>query len=323
MKDLNDSIAQRARIESLGPIVSSPLPAVSTIYRDHFNEPRPIAKDSLHNHWNHLAHQWHLFAPPLRPCTEDVQVMTEAVARWSSNSSRQGVSALLCGVTPEIANMDWPDATYLLAVEKSEEMISIVWPGHDDQWRRAEIGDWLHLPLPDKALDVIIGDGCFVFMNYPDGYRALAASLHRVLKDDGIIIMRFFVQPEEREEPQHVLEELRAGRIGSFHAFRWRLAMAVQTDTRRGVQLNDMWQAWMNAEVNRNVLSSITGWQQEVINTVDLLAGKEDRYTFPRLTEVQASLSEYFIETAVYMPDYELGERCPTLTFRPKAKNIK
>jgi SAM-dependent methyltransferase len=271
-------------------------------------------------HWNQVAQHWQHIGPPLRPCAEDIRFMESAVADWHSCFTGSGPYALLCGVTPEIADMAWPRETELVAVERSQEMIGCIWPGHNDAWRQVQVGDWLHLPLPDSSQDIVIGDGCFNLMGSPDGYRALAASLHRVLAAKGIFIMRFFVQTEQRESAGHVLAELKAGRIGSFHAFKWRLAMALQTDIQSGVQMKDIWQAWADAAIDRAALIDATGWQQATIDTIDLYRDKESRHAFLTLDEVRATMSEYFEATSIYIPTYELGERCPTLTFSPRAK---
>ena len=55
--------------------------------------------------------------------------------------------------------------------------------------------------------------------------------------------MRCFVLPEDREDVETVLADLAVGRTGGFHAFKWRLAMALQPDPQRGVVLADVWES--------------------------------------------------------------------------------
>ena len=152
-------------------------------------------------------------------------------------------------------------------------------------------------------------------MDYPEGYLALTASAHRVLKDQGILIMRFFVQPKECEKLQDVFRDLNAGRIGNFHVFKWRLAMALQENTRCGVRMDDIWRAWKGAGIDKDSLMLMMGWREDVINTIAQYYGKDTRLSFPALEEVQTTFSDYFEEIAMYIPRYELGERCPTLIF--------
>jgi hypothetical protein len=168
--------------------------------------------------WRRIAGYFDHIGPPMRPCEEDIRAMERFVAQATTPAaSRHGVKTLLWGVTPEIAAMTWPNGTSLLAVEQSEAMIEGVWPGDIPDYRSVKQGDWLDLPVAAASQDVIIGDGCFTCMEYPDGYRTLAASAHRVLNARGRLIIRFFVRPEEDETPDHVLQEVMAGKIGSFH----------------------------------------------------------------------------------------------------------
>ena len=65
-------------------------------------------------------------------------------------------------------------------------------------------------------------------MNYPVNYKLFSKILADSLDTDGLFIMRFFVQIEKKESPDDVIKALLNGKIGSFHAFKWRLAMALQ-----------------------------------------------------------------------------------------------
>jgi hypothetical protein len=64
-------------------------------------------------------------------------------------------------------------------------------------------------------------------MSYPDGAKALARELGRVLDARGRLVVRAFVPPTTREAPEAVVRDLRARRMGSFHVFKWRLLMSL------------------------------------------------------------------------------------------------
>ena len=206
-------------------------------------------------------------------------------------------------------------ALVLLAIDQSKEMMRLVWPGDIEGRRRAGHGDWLRLPQPNGWFDLVVGDGCFSCMEYLGGYRVLAASLHRVLKKHGLLIMRFLVQPEASEKLHEVFKDLMTGRIGSFSALRWRLIMALQADPRNGVRMVDVWQAWVGVGIDWNTVVARTGWPAEAIHT--LCNDDARRFSFPTLAEVRATLSDHFEAIAVRVAQYELAERCPTLVFRP------
>ncbi len=275
-----------------------------------------MCRESERVHWDRQARNFQRIGSPLRPGQDDTKIMEEVVAAWHVNGSSGSRKALLCGVTPEIANMAWPEGTELLAIDQSEAMLHLVWPGDIAGRRRAERGDWLRLPQADGWFDLVVGDGCFSCMPYPDGYRTLAASLQQVLQKQGLLLMRFFVRPEASEKPQAVFRDLKAGRIGSFHVFRWRLTMALQEDPREGVRADGFWQAWRDADIDRDMVAAQTGWPAEAIHPT--VVNDDTRFSFPTLGEVQTTLSDRFEAIAVHVAQYELAERCPTLVFRPR-----
>ena len=141
--------------------------------------------------WKDVAHNWRYFGSPLRPCGEDISAMEDAVARWGRCSGNP-CKALRWGVTPEIADMKWPDGTELVAIDRSEVMIQTVWPGNIDGFRKAYRAEWLDSGSVISSATVAIGDGCFNTLNYPDGYRALLDTAYQVLENKGALIMRFF-----------------------------------------------------------------------------------------------------------------------------------
>ena len=217
---------------------------------------------------------------------------------------------LLWGVTPEIAEMEWPQGARVLAVDRSEKMISVVWPGDIEGKRKAICGDWFESPDMVECFDCVIGDGVFAFLNYPDQYKALLIRAHELLTEDGIVITRFFTRPPRPESPANVLRELCAGRIGNFHIFKFRLAMSLQSDVETGVRMGDVYNAWLEADVDRDELSSLTGWTLSEISTIDQYRDMETRRNFPSLEEFDELISEYFKRVDYCIPGYELGDCC-------------
>lgn len=266
-------------------------------------------------HWRSVAEEWKHFGSPLRPCDEDIQHMEKVIA--SEYNTQQQIKAQLCGVTPEIASMNWPAGTYVTAIEQSQEMIQEVWPGNIAGKRVAIQGDWLSPPSTNNQNDIIIGDGCFISVSYPDGYERLSATLANVLKENGLFIMRFFTQLEEKESTEQVISELLQGNIGSFHAFKWRLAMSLQQSSQQGVKLHDIYSVWRAAAIDTSTLILQTGWSEEEIETIGLYQNKQNRFAFATLHEIIETFKHHFRQESIYFPQYELGERCPIITFRP------
>ncbi len=222
---------------------------------------------------------------------------------------------LLLGVTPEIADIAWQPPLRLVAVDKSEGMVKAVWPG-DTSTRRALVGDWLTLELPETPFDLAVGDGIFSIFAFPDGYARLATALARSLKPGGLFSVRLFCRPEPAESLDAVFGALFAGAIGNFNVFKWRLAMALQGDATRGVRLADIWSTFCERAGSVSEVALQTGWPEPVVATIEGYRNIGDRYSFSTEREVIESLTQAFELVEVWRPTYELGERCPHLSFR-------
>jgi SAM-dependent methyltransferase len=273
--------------------------------------------DVRRRHWNTVARHWRHLGPPLRPCDEDLRIMADAVARRRS-TGEVPAPTLLLGVTPELAAMPWPGGAMLVAVERSEQMVSLVWPGDVPGRRHAVSANWLRLPLPDAAFAVAVGDGSYCNVDYPDGFDALNAGVRRVLMPGGVFVMRFWVRPVQRETPADVWADLDSGAIGSFHVFKFRLAMAMHPDAGPGVRLADVYQAWADARIGPADLARRTGWPIDAINTIELYRDKQAHLSFPTLPQLKATIDPHFQVIEYTVPQYELGDRSPILVLRKR-----
>jgi hypothetical protein len=68
---------------------------------------------------------------------------------------------------------------------------------------------------------------------------------------------------------------------------------------------------------NNEALFKQWQWPSSVTQTIDNYKESPIFYTFPTLQEVRTTLQSYFKEQDIYIPDYPLGERCPTLKCEP------
>ncbi len=268
------------------------------------------------DHWNQHARQWSLIGPPLRPAAQDVQLLETELCGWQKRADAGSPRALLCGVTPEIAAMQWPPGTWLTAIDHSRSMIAGVWPGSCAPGA-AVCGSWFSLPLAAASQDILIGDGCYSLLVGRSNYLAFSAELRRVAAGGTLLLMRYFVRPQQPETRGAVIDDLWHGRIGNFHVFKWRLAMALHGSLEQGVRLGDIWNAWHEAVPDPARLAAQLGWREEVVNTISNYRGVDTRYSFPTLEEARALVGDFEI-VSTRIPDYELGARCPTLVMRPK-----
>jgi SAM-dependent methyltransferase len=263
--------------------------------------------------WDSHARQWHAIGSPLRPCMEDVRLMAAACPTESAN-------ILLLGVTPEIAGLPWPKGAHLTAVDLHLPMIRHVWPG-DSAKSKAVCADWLSLPVADHQFDVVIGDGCLTLLSFPGQYGQLSASIQRVLKPGGVWVMRQFCRPEKGESLGEVADSLWSGGIGSVHALKWRITMAVHGDRcDRGVVLDDVWSAYRRIVPDPSRLTDSLGWRSHEVATLDNYQGSRTRYSFPTIDEIVRATPEFNLEI-VGRGTYELAERCPVLCLSPLVKS--
>src|ERR1039458_51759 len=275
-------------------------------------------KSGAASYWNSLASSYAALGSPLRPAREDIRFMEAAVAGWAAWHSR-APRAVLIGVTPDIAQMAWPAQTSLTAVDSSLTMVSALWPRNGSHCkRRLVVADWRALPLGRGACDIVIGDGSINCLPYPDGFRSLAAEISGVLGAEGLLVLRCYIQPELQEQPDQVLAELFTERIPSFHHFKFRLLMALQPSAHTGIAVNDAYEFWASSAVDEARLAARPGWEQAAIEMIRLYRGTDTVHTFPTRAELRAVLDESFDEVSVSIPSYCLGERCPTILFRPR-----
>jgi len=267
----------------------------------------------MSDHWDQHARQWEHIGPPLRPGPMDVAHVERLLGEIDISQ------AVLLGVTPELARLRWPKGARLAAVDRNPGMVANIWP-HDMVSVPAVtvLGEWQRLPFGNNSVDVVLGDGCYTLLVGSRGYDALSREVNRVLRPDGHFIMRFFVRPERPESPANVLDDLRHSRIGNFHIFKWRLAMALHESFVSGVAVADVWKMWKTAGVDADALVRDLGWSRSAIDTIDVYRASDARYSFATVKELRAALAPYFREVSCHFPNYELGDRCPIFLLAPK-----
>lgn len=265
--------------------------------------------------WTALAPQWRAIDAPLRPGEDDVAVYEELMRQWQRAHPGRAARGLLLGVTAEIASMAWPEGASFVAVDHSLPMVANVWPrpAHGSP----VCADWRAMPLPSGSRDVALGDGCLTLLPVPRGRQRFAENLRRVLVDDGVLALRCFCRPGKPEPTARVFDDLRAGRIRGFHAFKWRLAMSLHAEVEEGVRLGDVWERWRAEVADPDALARSLGWPLAAVRSMQVYRGSDARYLFSTEEEIRAGLAPWFTLESQHAGRYELAERCPILVFRP------
>lgn len=251
------------------------------------------------DHWDKHAGQWQRIGSPLRPCAEDIDCFRAALSG----------SGLLLGVTPELA-----DIGHITALDHNPTMIDRLAAG------MAITGEWLAMPFEPARFDFALGDGSPNMLAYPHEYSALFAQLQRVLKPGGLVAFRLFAAPAEAETLATLVHAAHAGTIGSFHAFKWRWAMAlVAAAGDPNIHVADILAAFNQHFPDRAALAAASGWHPQSIDTIDVYDGSSIVYSFPTLQQMQQVAAPWLQQQSVHHGHYELAERCPILFYQLRA----
>jgi hypothetical protein len=201
----------------------------------------------------------------------------------------------------------------MVAMDNSMAMIRALWnPSLPGQY--AVQGDWLAMPFAKRSVHVAMGDGSLTLLSYPAQYITLFEGLARILRTGSKVVIRLFVNPGQAESCDDVCQAALAGTIKSFHAFKWRLSMAIAAQSPDyNLNVSQTHAAFNRLLPNRERLAAITGWSMQTIETIDLYQGSPARYSYPKLSQVRQILPLGFKEVGLQYGSYELAERCPIL----------
>jgi hypothetical protein len=176
------------------------------------------------------------------------------------------------------------------------------------------LASWLQLPLANSSIDIVIGDGCFSSLAAHD-YADMSKEISRILKFQGILIMRFFVK-SMHDSIELIKNDFLLKKINNFHAFKLRLAIALHTNLQQGICLKKIWDVW--SQEFKDLAIHNGEWSKEIIDTIDNYKDSNVVYTFPSLNEIRSTLQFDFNELELFTPHYTLGECCLSLKLKPK-----
>ena len=258
------------------------------------------------NHWDHYHRHWSLLEAPLRPTAETVDIFEREV-------SASNADVLLLGVTSELAGL----GKTMRAVDSSPAMVSGLWKGTTPS-RTAVVGSWLDLPLASRSVDAVVGDGSLTMLSNSADRLIMLREMARVLRPGGSAAIRIFATPDRREGIAAVRDDVRAGRIGNFHAFKWRIAMALAgPEPDYTIRVTEIRDTIEELFPDRLELSAATGWRLEEIGTIDVYLNSDTTYSFATAARLIDEARTIFEEVSlVPSGSYPLAERCPILVMR-------
>ena len=272
-------------------------------------------------HWPRIATSWHLVGPPLRPSPRDIELFEHNIARCATSSrhpgrdDQGGVQALILGVTPELYQLPWPRGTSVRALDSSIEMISTIWPGPTGS---AVLGSWTAAPFAEASQDVIVCDGGFGMLSFPQGQHTLLSEVHRMLAAGGIFSVRLFAPTGLTGSLTDIAADLNAGLIESLDVLKLRLWGAMQQDHVTGVRPRDVVAKIEEMAGGLEHLASNQGWSAKHVGTLRLHRNSNAIYHLIDANEFIRMVEEVsgFECVSVESPDYAFGDCCPVVSLR-------
>jgi len=255
------------------------------------------------NHRQEYHRAWSRLTPPLRPHPEVVAAVRNQIV------GRRG-RTLLLGVTPELADVA-PD---LIAVDRNLSMVKNIWPGNTSA-RRVIVGDWRNLTFAPRSFASCIGDGSLCGLRHPDEMKAVLAQVAGSLEDSGRFVCRLYVPPASPETVSAIKDAVLSGGIQNFHAFKFRLGMALSAQA----AASSIGVAAILIEFNRlfgdrSELVRSTGWDRQEVDTIDFYEASNVHFYFPGEDQVLSVASKIFRSVRLIPAGtYEMASLCPLL----------
>ncbi|MFP6835705.1 MAG: class I SAM-dependent methyltransferase [Pseudomonadales bacterium] len=266
-------------------------------------------------HWPRIAKTWRLVGPPLRPSQHDLEFFNRAVERRNPQRVVEPVRALILGVTPELFGLRWPQGTKVCALDGSAQMIAAVWPGPAGS---AVVGSWTAAPIADASQDVIVCDGGFGLLSYPQGQHSLLSEIRRLLVPGGVFIVRLFAPAGLTGSVSDIAHDLEGGLIRTLDVLKLRLWGALHRDRASGVRPRDVVAKIDEISGGVEQLVSSHGWPAEHVASLELHRNSDAVYHLTDAAELIAMAEALpgFERQSVDSADDSMGVCCPVVSLR-------
>jgi hypothetical protein len=182
-----------------------------------------LAEGSTESVWASIARGYEAFGSPLVPCHEDIEAIEGAVAKHAEKTGAHPVRAIMLGVTPGLALMNWPRGARILGVEMSQAVIDALWPGDIPGVRKAICASWFSLSAEREKYHVVVGDGSLSTCRFPGKVRGLVHAIRKLLVEDGMLAFRSYVRPHIQETVDAVFDDLLGNKGLTVDGFKMRL----------------------------------------------------------------------------------------------------
>lgn len=259
----------------------------------------------MKDHWREYQKRWHLLEAPLRPNQEVVDEISAVVGEQRSN-------VLLLGVTPELV-AQFP---HLTAVDKSREMIAALWQSQLSTQKVCQ-ANWLTMDDTFNQYSAVIGDCSINVLQSAAEIDVLLSIVQDRLVSNGVFACRVFERPDENITEEDLRRVVAEGTQGNFHAFKWQIAMSLAGEFGARVKAVDILARFNQLFPDRQKIAEVTGWETDVIDTIDVYEHSGLVVCFPSRREFDRHFSMHFKRYEwKSCGTYDLAERCPIVVAR-------
>jgi hypothetical protein len=273
--------------------------------------------------WVHIARGYAEFSCPLVPSAQDIRVYERAAARHAADRHQDHFDALILGVTPGIANMNWPARSRILAVERSPTVIRALWPGDVRGVREVRCASWFDVPAERSSFDLVVGDGSLNTCGFPDEIGTLCSEICALLRPGGIFAVRAYVQPVVAESIEAIFDALLSAPGLRVDEFKMRLFLSMQRSSQQGVAVREAARVLHAFRVDRTVMKERLGWTEAAVAPFDKWQSSNVVYSFPSLSELRTILLRQFEEDSITFPTYPIGDCCPVIVMRSRRLEVE
>lgn len=259
----------------------------------------------------YIAEQYNKYEYPLVPSIADLETYQHFIDEYIDRTGDSKCNVLICGVTPHLVSLKFPDNTFILGVDFTEEMIQYVWPGDIPNKRQAVKANWLDMDVKPSSIDIMLGDGSLNFLD-DVAYAAFVRKAASILKPQGVMINRVYLS-NNHESPEECYQGIFEKRYAHLTEFRLRFMQSLQSDESDGVLMSDVYNQWMNMNPDLAAIAKQTGYDISILEGMNVYRDKQAKLYFHPLHFHEALMSKLFVEVKVIHPKSNMGDDVPVI----------
>ena len=267
-------------------------------------------------YWSGMAERYRALTPPLRVSDSERDIYRKLAAQWRNDL--QAPRVLVLGATPDFYDLQWPEHSDLLAVDRSQPMLRSVWPGDESESLCAE---WTSADLPDHSRDIVLCDGGLTFFSYPQPLQQLLDNITRIMAPGGLFIVRLYVASNPPQSAATIYQQFSRGQIRDSHELKFRLWFALERAGGKGVCLNDVWNSFEAACSDLRSRNALPDWPEAEWLSMQAYEGLQDVYYFPSVEQLTGLMNQNHRSATLeanITPSGTCNEHLRILSFRLK-----